>query len=358
MPSFAERTLCAVFLSVLLTSGCAKLHQVEAPSLYYGNPIKRSIPVAAPPIPRELAKTALPDYVIEPPDILLIEAIRVVPKPPYQIGPFDVVFVQVSGTIPDRPIDGPYTVEPDGTVNLGPPYGSVPVAGLTAEEAMTVIHRHLNQILENPIVFVQLAETAAAQQITGEHIVGPDGKVSLGTYGKIFIAGMTQEQARATIEGHLGQYLENPQVAVELYAYNSKVYYVVTQGAGFGDGLARFPITGNETVLDAIADINGLESVSSKRIWLARPSPMGGPDQVLPVDWRAITERGRTETNYQVMPGDRIFIAEDRLVAMDTYISKIISPFERMFGFVALGTRTVSGIRFFSQGGTGFGTGF
>ena len=31
---------------------------------------------------KELAKVSLPPYVIEPPDILLIDALRVVPKPP------------------------------------------------------------------------------------------------------------------------------------------------------------------------------------------------------------------------------------------------------------------------------------
>src|SRR5262245_61255400 len=38
-------------------------------------------------LPRELAKVPMPPYVIEPPDILLIDAIRVVPLPPYKIAP-------------------------------------------------------------------------------------------------------------------------------------------------------------------------------------------------------------------------------------------------------------------------------
>lgn len=34
-------------------------------------------------IPNEEVKTALPRYVVEPPDVLLIDALRVVPKSPY-----------------------------------------------------------------------------------------------------------------------------------------------------------------------------------------------------------------------------------------------------------------------------------
>jgi polysaccharide biosynthesis/export protein len=135
-----------------------------------------------------------------------------------------------------------------------------------------------------------------------------------------------------------------------VFAYNSKVFYVVTQGAGLGDGVVRLPITGNDTVLDAIAQINGLESVSSKRIWIARPAPYGsGCHQILPVDWYLLTSRGDPGTNYQLMPGDRLFVAEDRLVALDTALSKFTAPFDRMFGSVLLGTNSVKSIKFFNR---------
>ena len=90
-------------------------------------------------------------------------------------------------------------------------------------------------------------------------------------------------------------------------------------------------------MLDAIAQINGLNEVSSKRIWIARPSPSGQPPQILPVDWLAITEQASTSSNYQILPGDRLFVAEDKLVAFDTSLAKFTAPLERIFGFVLLG---------------------
>ena len=36
-------------------------------------------------MPRELMKTSLPDYTIEPPDVLLIDVVKVVPRPPYRM---------------------------------------------------------------------------------------------------------------------------------------------------------------------------------------------------------------------------------------------------------------------------------
>ena len=117
---------------------------------------------------------------------------------------------------------------------------------------------------------------------------------------------------------------------------------MITEGGGLGDGVTRFPITGNETVLDAIANINGLTQVSSKKIWIARPTPHCNQTQVLPVDWRAVAATGVTSSNYQIMPGDRIFVAEDRMVAFDTRLAKFLAPLERAAGFTLLGAGTAT----------------
>jgi polysaccharide export outer membrane protein len=138
------------------------------------------------------------------------------------------------------------------------------------------------------------------------------------------------------IEAHLENFLEDLEVSVDVWAYNSRVYYVITEGGGTGDGVTRFPITGNETVLDAIANVNGLTEVSSKRIWIARPNPSGDGMQVLPCDWQGITATGVASSNYQIMPGDRVFVAEDKRVAFDSSLAKTLAPLERVAGFSLL----------------------
>jgi len=291
---------------------------------------------------KELAKVTLPPYVIEPPDILLIDALRVVPKPPFRIQSFDTLQVIVEGTLLEQPISGLYVVEPGGMLDLGPSYGKAMVGGLSLEEAQDAVFRHLKRILRDPQVSLTLAQAAGQQQIAGEHLVGPDGTINLGTYGNVFVTGMTLTEAKVAIEKQLANYLDAPLVAVDVFSYNSKVYYVITEGAGYGDNVVRFPITGNETVLDAIAGINGLSRLSSKDIWIARPAPSGvGCDQVLPVDIEAIMKGGSTATNYQLLPGDRVFIGQDPFVAFDSLVDKICGPFERIFGFSLVGVQTV-----------------
>ena len=78
------------------------------------------------------------------------------------------------------------------------------------------------------------------------------------------------------------------------------------------------------------------------------------------MDWRDITVRGGTATNYQLMPGDRLFLAEDSFVAWDARMGKFLAPLERIMGFSILGVGTVgrfSGnvLQNAQQGGGGFG---
>jgi polysaccharide export outer membrane protein len=131
------------------------------------------------------------------------------------------------------------------------------------------------------------------------------------------------------------------------------VYYVIMDGGGYGEQVIRLPCTGNETVLDAISQVNGLSQVSSKKIWISRPAPSElEASQILDVHWRAITREGVTSTNYQLFPGDRIYVQADHLIATDNFLGKVFAPIERFIGVVALGTGTVSGIDFYQQQGT------
>jgi polysaccharide biosynthesis/export protein len=333
-PMHVIAALYAAIAIVAASGGCSAFLEPRDPY-----PITPPEPSAHSTVPRELDMVSLPAYVIEPPDILFLQAVKIVPKPPHRLEPFDAILIRVGNAFADQPIQDAFVIDPEGTVDLGPSYGHVKVVGLTTEEAQSEVRKHLSQVIEDPQVSVSLAFSSGSQQITGEHLVGLDGRVNLSTYGQVYVAGMTLDEARKAIEAHLSQYLDNPQVAVDVFAYNSKTYYVITQGGGNGDDVAEFPITGNETVLDAIAQLGGISPVSSTRIFIARPAPNGvGCEQILPVNWAEISRGGSTATNYQLMPKDRLYIAEDPFVRFDAIVAKYTRPFERLFGFVSLGT--------------------
>jgi polysaccharide biosynthesis/export protein len=380
------RTKCCFLLAGLLTitlSGCAVTGSCPAPGnccrsaacspgkyggKQRGNDKRSACQIAAAcNVPRELSKTSLPSYQIEIPDILLIEAVHHLRPTHAPIHAGEPLFVQVNRTIPVsqqepsvarqfKQINSAYVIGTDGYLNLGPEYGKVLVAEQTLEEIQRRVEAHLQRILTNPQVLVTLPNPQNEQIIAGQHLVRMDGTVGLGIYGNVYVNGMTRDQARSAVERHLSDHIHNPRVSLDVLAYNSKKYYVVVDGGGAGEQVVPLPSTGNETVLDAIASIQGLPSVASKAdIWVARPAPGCSSDQILPVKWNAIVQGAQTETNYQVMPGDRIYVKADKLIALDTAVAKLTAPLERVLGFTLLGNGTVQTLRAgqaaFVQGG-------
>jgi polysaccharide export outer membrane protein len=245
-----------------------------------------------PPPPSELNRVVLPPYVIGVTDVLQIDSLR---------------------GLETQPVRGPHLVRPDGTVNVGV-YGPVMVAGSTLEQAREALARK---------IFARLDQAPPP---------APEGK---------------KQPPRPTYQ----DVFDN--LSVDVLAYNSKTYYVVFDGGGYGEQVYSFPVTGNETVLDAIGKLNGLPWNASKyHIWLARRTPGSGASQKkLPVDWLGITQNGGTATNYQIMPGDRVFVQADRWRTADAVIAKILSPIERLFGVTLLGSQTVNSIRSGTVGG-------
>jgi polysaccharide export outer membrane protein len=210
----------------------------------------------------------MPDYVIEPPDFLLVEVLE---------------------ALPGRPITGTRLVRPDGTITLGW-YGDVYVAGLTLKEAKAKIVEHLRQHITDETL--GLVEYPADGSGGDAVIIDPD---------------------------------KTDRVYVDIDSYNSKHYYV------FGDvGLTgRYPVTGNETVLDAISFAGGLlPSAAQQNIRVVRPAPPGSScEQLLPVNYAAIVYGGDPTTNYQLMPGDRLIVYRDPIVRTSVFMNRLAEPF-------------------------------
>jgi protein involved in polysaccharide export with SLBB domain len=168
-------------------------------------------------------------------------------------------------------------------------------------------------VIEPPDVLrVQVAgETRdSPAAFSGDCLVGMDGKISLGRFGSLYVAGLTVDEVREKISGVVAEQMKPLRVIVDIVSSNSKVYYIVVKG-GLSDDVIRAPITGNDTAMDAIAQIGGLKAPESTEVWIARPASNGvGGEQILPVDWNDISRGAVTTTNYQIMPGDRVFISK------------------------------------------------
>jgi protein involved in polysaccharide export with SLBB domain len=219
-------------------------------------------------------------------------------------------------------------------------------------------------IIEPPDVLAIEGSAAISdpkQPITGPHLVRPDGTVGLGSYGSVFVAGMTIEQAKEQIirliqtRQTLSAEKIREGLKVDVAAFNSKFYYVITDGGGYGEQVIRVPFTGNEMVLDAVAQIQGLPAVASKKqVWIARATPNDhNHPYILPVDWCGITQRGSAATNYQIYPGDRLYVNSDKRIRIDSWLGKTLAPIERLLGVTLLGSSVVNSIKNGSNTGSG-----
>jgi len=295
-----------VAFAILGSVGCFSKHGAGA----HGNGAILVPPPGS--VPTELNPVSLPEYVIEPPDVLQIEAVlrkvkvkekdekdKDKDKPSAKDAP-----VEYTDEVQDLPVTAlrnQFQVRPDGFVYLGA-YGSVPVSGLTTNQARLAIRN------------------AIAKQID----ISAGGKVE-----------------------------DSIIVILDVVQYNSKCYYVHTDGGNAGERVVRVPITGKEFVSDAIANIGGLPVEASKRnIWVARRTPELNEQQILPVDWVGSSQWGVTATNYQLFPGDRVYVKAQRLVAVDNTLARILSPVQQLFGVTLLGTQTVNQV---AGRGIGFG---
>jgi polysaccharide biosynthesis/export protein len=217
------------------------------------------------------------------------------------------------------------------------PKATAAKANPRAQPAVVPLEKY---IVEPPdLLRVEVLEALPGRPIKGEHLVRPDGRISLGYYGEVNVAGMTVPDVKDVIVRHMQKYLsdevlglvnndENPgngsdrankkrrlidpgqsdRVLVELAAANSKNYYV--QGEVLVSG--RLPVTGKDTVLDAINLAGGLgPRADHHHAVLYRTFGGGAGPEAFQVNIDQIMLGDDLSTNYQLQPGDRLVIPAD-----------------------------------------------
>jgi protein involved in polysaccharide export with SLBB domain len=156
------------------------------------------------------------------------------------------------------------------------------------------------------VLLVQPVNLDSPARVPSDQTILPDGKIDLGLYGRVQVAGKSIEQVEAQVQAVVQAKTANAgPINVRLVGRNSKVYYVLGQVNAPGS----FPLQGRETVLDGIVSAGGLNARASRNnIILSRPTVPEGCRVVLPVCYRQIVQLGDTTTNYQLQPGDRIYV--------------------------------------------------
>ena len=118
------------------------------------------------------------------------------------------------------------------------------------------------------ILLVEMTvEPGKDQPVRGQHLVQPDGTIGLGIFGSVYVAGMSLEETRQAIARKLDERIKRvdgkvPHVAVDMLAYNSQCYYIMTEGKGLGDEFRQ----SIENALDRISRAPELHAVILKGV--------------------------------------------------------------------------------------------
>jgi protein involved in polysaccharide export with SLBB domain len=157
------------------------------------------------------------------------------------------------------------------------------------------------------VLLVQPADLDSPARLPGDQPVLPDGSINLGRYGRLIAAGKTVDEIEADIRAVVEAQTKGAgAITVRIVTRVSKVYYVI----GEVNAPGAFPLAGRETVLDGLMAAGGLTDRASRRnIILSRPTAPAGCRIVLPICYSEIVQLGDTSTNYQLAPGDRIYVA-------------------------------------------------
>jgi len=181
---------------------------------------------------------------------------------------------------------------------------NVPPPSLPRELAKTPLAEYL--VEPGDVLLIQTADLDSPIRIPADQPVLPDGNIELGEYGRLIVTGKTP----ATIEAEVRKIVkvkEKKEIAitVRLIGRQSKVFYVL----GEVNSPGSYPLSGRETVLDGLMAAGGLtRQAQERKLILVRPSQPDGCQEVLPVCYPQIVQLGDTTTNYQLRPGDRIYV--------------------------------------------------
>jgi len=136
-------------------------------------------------------------------------------------------------------------------------------------------------------------------ELSGLYAVRPDGKISMPLAGEIEAAGATPEVLKERILTALLQFMNKPEVMVEIRQVNSKRYFITGEVGRPG----AYPLVTPATILEALSNAGGLrEFANGKKIVVMR----GG--ERLKFNYREVIKGKNMEQNVTLKPGDHIIV--------------------------------------------------
>ncbi|MEP7338952.1 MAG: SLBB domain-containing protein [Acidobacteriota bacterium] len=152
------------------------------------------------------------------------------------------------------------------------------------------------------------------QELSGKHIIGPDGKISLPQAGPVQLTGLSREAATQAVKAALSRYYLDLAVSLRVDKYTS--YRVFILGRVTNPGMLFFETP--PTLLEVIARAGGLPvgGAGAEKAALARVAIFRGRDKVVWIELKSLLNGTNLALNIRLKRNDTVYLpdSDDQLV--------------------------------------------
>ena len=151
-------------------------------------------------------------------------------------------------------------------------------------------------------------------ELSGKHIIGPDGRITLPVVGSITLANLTREGAQDAVRTALLRYYSEIAVTIRVDRYTS--YHIYVLGRVTTGGALEFEKQPNLLQVLTRAGSLPVGGSGAEKAGLVRCAIFRGTDKIVWIDLRPLVSQGNLALNIRLAPDDLVYLpdADDRLV--------------------------------------------
>jgi polysaccharide export outer membrane protein len=137
-------------------------------------------------------------------------------------------------------------------------------------------------------------------EFSGQHMIRPDGKITINLVGEVKASGVTPEELGNEIKERLKKYIVDPDVSVSVLAVKSRKFYIQGEVNKPGEYLLVTPIK----VLEALVNAGGFKDFANqKKIVILTPT-----GERKNFNYKDVIKGKHMEQNVLLNPGDIILV--------------------------------------------------
>lgn len=143
-------------------------------------------------------------------------------------------------------------------------------------------------------------------ELSGQHVVGPDGDIQVPFLGSVHIADMTPDQASARLSSALSEYYLGAYATITMLSYSGNTITVIGHVAKPG----LFTFSDNPTLLEVLAKAGNRQVTDGKTADVKRCAIFRGRESVLWIDLRPLYRGDDLALDLKMHRGDVVYVPD------------------------------------------------